>query len=180
MGAHPLALVLGQGEDGEAFGGLFPEPGGQFGRGVAIAGNQRGQVTFTAYRDSVGKSLGLGLVKPGRAGPGDTVSIEMPGRPNTGHDPCGTSVRPAGVFASGPERHSLPRLRVPMNGSCALTRSCPGDRPRQAPPTPRELCRRTRDGRRDHCARPGSCGRRQCPARPAQAPRATPRCARRG
>jgi hypothetical protein len=45
-GAHPFAVVLGQGEDSEGFGDVFLKPVGQPGRGVAIAGNQIGQAGF--------------------------------------------------------------------------------------------------------------------------------------
>ncbi len=42
-GAQSAAMVLGQREDGEAFGHVLLEPCGQLRRGVAIAGDQLGQ-----------------------------------------------------------------------------------------------------------------------------------------
>jgi len=38
--------MFGQGEDGEAFGDVFPDPLSQLRRGVAIAGDQRGERGF--------------------------------------------------------------------------------------------------------------------------------------
>ena len=46
MGTQPFAMVLGQRENGEAFGDVFLEPGGQPGLAVAIAGDQLGQGGF--------------------------------------------------------------------------------------------------------------------------------------
>lgn len=40
------AVMFGQGEDGEALGDVFLEPGGQFRRGLAIAGDELGQGGF--------------------------------------------------------------------------------------------------------------------------------------